>query len=270
MNGTGLFDLKNEAPNETLKVLEKYGSRPITKIEVKRRPIFKNIDRIANWISKGEWDNLKKLKGYDDIYHLYMVVSISNGPPILIEKNEIVRTKDNFTEDLTDTQVMPVPMNYETTLYSMFEKAENILGVHLWNYSASKYNCQNFIYTMLSESGLMNLTLENFIMQDPEELFKTLPGWAARISDSFTNVAGWYHKMIGTGVGEETLHTILVDKHQMSIPQAKKWLKTHGYIYPKIRETKNYYRFRQREPDYSREFTTRAIGDHILGVFQYG
>jgi hypothetical protein len=59
-----------------------------------------------------------------------------------------------------------------------------------------------------------------------------------------------------------------LDKDLWSIAQAKKWLREHGYIAPKVDETKNLYRFRQLEPEDFVQSTYRTIsfGDDEEGI----
>jgi hypothetical protein len=59
------------------------------------------------------------------------------------------------------------------------------------------------------------------------------------------------------------IQSILFDKKKWTIPTAIEWLKTHGYKYYKVDETKEHYRFRQFDPIKGRKYRTLPIGAGI-------
>jgi len=59
---------------------------------------------------------------------------------------------------------------------------------NFWNYSTTN-NCQLFCKTLLQSNGLYTKELNDFIMQDVDELFKESP-LAQKIADGITNIAG--------------------------------------------------------------------------------
>ena len=74
--------------NKTRKNLEKYGNIPISSIDVMREPISSYINTFLNGITFGGWDDAKKKVGYDDMFHLGMVVTLDTGVKIKVEKND--------------------------------------------------------------------------------------------------------------------------------------------------------------------------------------
>jgi hypothetical protein len=61
---------------------------------------------------------------------------------------------------------------------------------------------------------------------------------------------------------------IIFDNAKWTVPQAKKWLKEHGYKSPKVDRAANRHRFRQVDPSRCKRGTFRTIrfGPPKLGI----
>ena len=69
--------------------LEKYGENKITNITIGRDPVNRIVQSIVNFISGGQYEQARKLLNYDDIYHLYMIITLDDGTRLRLEKNQI-------------------------------------------------------------------------------------------------------------------------------------------------------------------------------------
>lgn len=202
IEGYGFFDLKSSAPNQVKRYLDNNGNKQIVKIEVKRSPIASIIQKGLNLISFGKFNQAKQNQG--GVFHLYMVVFFADTrtSPVRIDKNEIVQINNG---DLSGKEMMTVniPSDRIITLNSMFSNAEKVERYHLWDYSASEFNCQRFIDKMLECSGLLSPELHKFIMQDANELIKSLPKGTNKIFNGITNTASWLRtKILGQGINK--------------------------------------------------------------------
>ncbi len=65
------------------------------------------------------------------------------------------------------------------------------------------------------------------------------------------------------------IQSIIFDKNLWSVKKAKEWLRNHDYIYPKIDETSDFYRFRQKVPDKNHRYRTINIGKGIEFILMY-
>lgn len=170
------------------KFLEKYGDEPIIEAFVARKPLASMITKVANWLTNGVFDRNKQNLGYDDIYHLYLVVKLQNGLYVRVEKNHVVELQI-MTPDPKADQVA-VAVKGDTTLNSMFQKGEQLAGsTKFWTYHPITNNCQYFIRYLLKGSGMWNGDLEKFVLQDAQGLVKDIE----KVGDtaaSITDVAG--------------------------------------------------------------------------------
>jgi hypothetical protein len=168
------------------KFLEKYGNEKITAIKVGRQPISGYIRKILNLLSLGKLEKgLKELK-YDDLFHLYMYIKLSNGKTFHLEKNQRIA----IYEEGVKGETIDVPLKSPITVIDFIEKAKKRMGDKFYPYSAIENNCQNFIANVLSANGLLNDSSRKFIHQDVESLFKKIPDYVKIIANKVTDVAG--------------------------------------------------------------------------------
>ena len=189
INSTLASFVSKDAPKEIKNLLEKHGSARITKIQVCREPVQKAVTSILNALSLGKFNKNKEKLGYDQVFHLYMYMQLSDGYSFRIEKNEVVKlTKSNGSKE---GECQPVYLNStsKVTLGELFDKS---IKKHkdFWLYSAYSNNCQKFIYDLLNDSGLSNPALNKFIKQDADKLFENLPEYTKTVADISTNTAG--------------------------------------------------------------------------------
>jgi len=65
------------------------------------------------------------------------------------------------------------------------------------------------------------------------------------------------------------IQSILFPKNEFSIDDAKLWLIQHNLYHLKLDETKNFYRFRQVNPDNLKKFIIETLPNKIELVIQY-
>ena len=75
-------------------MLKKYWDYNIIGIIIEKSPIISAIDTALNLISFGKWAEAKKKYNYDDLYHLYLIITLDlrNGKTkrLLLEKNQSI------------------------------------------------------------------------------------------------------------------------------------------------------------------------------------
>jgi hypothetical protein len=140
-------------------VLDKYASEVITGIDIYRDPIE------ASFVVKSL--GLLKKKEFDTLYHLFMVVTLSGGTKLRIEKNDVVSLTvyTGSTKKHTETiKIFKVPKN--KTLETLLELTKTKMGPNYFRYDAIKNNCQDWLLKILSENRFGWKKVKAFIKQD--------------------------------------------------------------------------------------------------------
>jgi hypothetical protein len=170
------------------KFLETNGEAKITKIVVSRKPIISTIDKIANWVSNGKWDENKKKLNYDNVFHLFMNITLNNGKTFKIEKNHVPAISSaSLSGDKQENMNVSTP---NISLADFIAKGERKAGSpeKFWVYDAITQNCQYFLTWLLQGSGIWNPGLKKFILQDADKLITGLP-WFKNIARKVTDAA---------------------------------------------------------------------------------
>lgn len=210
MYGKGLLgDVKNVFTNEysrsTEKMLEKYSNYVMSKVAVYRTPIDKPIQVAIDALTNGKKLDYEK-SDYDKLYHLYMVFEMisPDGKKVyyLTEKRpsivyEMRKNLDSLTAgaNYIKLNVEKNPMSY--TYEDMISGAKKKLGKNFHVYSGDKYNCQNYIKTLLNSIGIKGA--DQFIEQPIDDLIKQLP-IAKKIAKKVTDVASFVDRIRGNGM----------------------------------------------------------------------
>lgn len=199
-NGSGIIDSikqflffpPNKLPGDSQKVFDTYKDATVLSLKVLRAPIIDHINRIANILSRGGWDLVKKKLGYDYVNHLSLIIDTSMGP-VMVEKNERINltTKIKSVERKPGSQIFEVDYNGDETLEQFFGNALKLMGEQsFFQYNAKQNNCQDFVLALLKANGVLTPEIKQFIKQDANALYESLPGWAASVSQFITDTAG--------------------------------------------------------------------------------
>ena len=177
-------------PPKDRSMLKQYGAFSITHITLGRAPIHDMIDKAMQVLSLGRWDDLKKQYNYDRMYHLFMLVQLSNGSLLRVEKNAVVSISNNYRIE-SDAEFFPVQMHEGgIVLSTFFNKTIEAVGLRqFFVYSAFSENCQRFLLDLLNSNKLLTEESQHFIYQDISELSKKLPSITKSISQSLTDTA---------------------------------------------------------------------------------
>jgi hypothetical protein len=148
--------------------LKSNGDLTITSIMVCRTPVNSVIQNLVNVATLGEFQKKVKEAGYDNVYHLFMLLKMSNGKVIELEKNQTVQIK--FVSSANPKEFRQVD-NVNISLNQFFENAEKKVNLtRLYVYDPVTQNCQVFLSDMLRSSGFLTKDLSDFINQSAEKL----------------------------------------------------------------------------------------------------
>jgi hypothetical protein len=177
-----------QLPSNTQKIYNSIKDIPIKSIQVFREPLNKVLQLLIN-LASGGIDKIEKKFGYDNLYHLGMVVELENGGKYLIEKNQNILIKKSGIPARSETMNIRLE-GRKITLDYLFDRAIISLGPSdFYNYNLASTNCQHFIKNVLSKSGLLNPTSKAFIEQDISDIVENIPSRIKDTSKLITDVA---------------------------------------------------------------------------------
>lgn len=164
-------------PPSAQKVLNQYGNAFVTSIVLHRNPLSKTYTTLMNLWTRGETDKRIAQQPKDQLFHIGMWVTLSNGKVIKIEKNEVINLVVNPTKPKEEqtSQNVPKPPS-KLTFGGMLENTRKYVGNHkFFSYSAKNNNCGNFIEMILKANGLNTPATHEYIGQDTKTILGGFP-----------------------------------------------------------------------------------------------
>ncbi len=197
-------DIPTMLNNLSQRTLKDYGEQQIKAITVLKTPLEKYIETAINAMSLGKFDQLKQKHNIKTLYHTGLLIALYNGVNIICEKNEVVDIYP-FRQFKKGTIQGAVPFDKKLTLSQLIDNGIKYMGESkFFSYSALENNCQAFCIGVLSGSGLMNLLIGNFILQDMkpmrDDLNNSMFSYVPTAMNTITNTASRVSRLIGKGV----------------------------------------------------------------------
>jgi len=180
------------------KLLDTIKDDPIMACVVIRQPIEKAVGMLANAITLGKMEQFKKDMGFDDVFHLYMIVTLESGKLIRIEKNAEIDVKEvggiNEADDKNSFNVelrgMTVPALLDNTLKAIGDRK-------FWDYNPLTNNCQDFLLNVLKANGQSRMGINRFIKQNLASLGNKLSGITQNVMSGITTLGKKAQILIG-------------------------------------------------------------------------
>jgi len=203
--GDGLKDLVNgvadrlkgfyhgvrlDFPPKERGLLKLYGDFQIVQITLCRAPIHHMLDKVLNVLSFGQWENLKNENNFDRMFHLYMVLKLSNNHMVRIEKNDVVNITNSFKIE-SDAEFQDISLHgQQITLNQLLQNTIKTVGPkQVFIYSPWSTNCQRFLLDVLQSNGLLTEPAKHFIYQDITQLVEKMPWYTKMIGQKVTDLA---------------------------------------------------------------------------------
>ena len=150
------------------KVLEQYGNIPIKSIKVCRSPVQQAVQEAMNVVSLGAFKKRLSRQSYDQIYHLFALITLENDTVLTLDKQSQLTLKVGSKTYQDSIDVSP-PFS---TISEMLNNTRKAMGDSLFFcYNAKSNNCQVFLYSFFESNGKATPQLRDFIMQDVSSLF---------------------------------------------------------------------------------------------------
>jgi hypothetical protein len=149
--------------------MKDHGDEEITNIQIGRKPIVKQIAQAMNLLSAGKYNEVKQERGYDEFFHLYLILN----DKYRLEKNQTVNVLVDYKEQ-PDEERFNVSLSglKGKTINEFIKNGEEAMGADdYWqNYDGLVKNCQNWVMQNLKANGVYDKGIEDFTFQDTEEL----------------------------------------------------------------------------------------------------
>lgn len=201
-DGISAFKIQNDYTPKVYELIKRNYDDKITHIKIGRTPISKAIESALNLVSLGKWSHERRNFGYDDFYHLFLIVGTESGKRFIIEKNEVINVAKYEGEDPPDN--MDVPVARPVRLGVLMKRAEESMDDYFL-YDAFKNNCQVFVSNVLSGNNLLNPELLKYISQELEEVLKTQPSYLSRIARNVTDIGGRVTRFLDGGTNRDKI-----------------------------------------------------------------
>jgi hypothetical protein len=204
LNPQYLFKTRYDLSPSDLKIYKKYSNSPIQRITICRTPLDKKIGMALNIITLGQWEKSMAKSSYDTLFHLFMLINLTSGVQLLLERNETVRLRLIKKGDVTPkTETMPVS-GYganSLTLQTLYQTTLSSMGQDLfYTYDAFQNNCQNFILNVLGANNLLTPELNTFILQNIQSIVEDAPKFLPKLANGITTFARKARELFGLGL----------------------------------------------------------------------
>lgn len=188
---------KDRLPYRVRRFIEDNGNKRIESITVYRQPIMSVISKLLNILSLGRFDEARNKIGYDDLYHLYMIVQLNDDSRAIIEKIQDVNVTDDIkTRDANTDSIVIDMKGRQPTLFELLDNTRKGMGdSRFYNYNFAS-NCQDFLLAILQYNGLSSPQATAFIKQNVAELVKTLPPDARININAITKIGSYANRFL--------------------------------------------------------------------------
>lgn len=185
----------NAYPPYVQDIIKKYGDQEIVGITISRNPVQSAIVNLLNVLSLGKFKKRMERAEYDKLFHLRLILKLSNGKKIAVEKNESINmdTKPKKLPKAEFKEIYNIPQGI--TLFNLLEAAQNQMGDKYFSYSASSNNCQDYVMALLDASDIGDDEDVIFIKQDTEQLFDKY-GYLKKLSNKVTDIGGRFNEVL--------------------------------------------------------------------------
>jgi len=189
---------RNDYPPAERTLIERYGNMPIHSICLYREALGRGVNTLTNILSAGQMGQLKKKYGFDDMYHLYMILTVQESidklVPILIEKNEVINIHEypNVNHHAQKLELHLSP-RFNYTFKEFLDNGQRVMGSRYFTYDPFNNNCQVFISSLISANPPLeqdNPNANKFILQDIQGLKTDINPISKALFRGTTGLAG--------------------------------------------------------------------------------
>lgn len=153
-------------------LISKYKDYKIVHILGAKQPIESSVQWLANIISSGKYEQAKSKLGYDNFFHVYLILRLEDGTKLKVEKNEVINIevitglqKNTGSYNIGDTNIR---------LGDFLSRGQQLMGDRYFDYDPFTNNCQIYLLSLLKANGLINKDISDFFGQDAQAVSEEL------------------------------------------------------------------------------------------------
>jgi Zn-dependent M32 family carboxypeptidase len=179
-------DVSSKYPPQVAHILKECGNDIIKSVSICREVVKKNTEFLLKALSgSNTWEEAKKKNGFDNFYHLFIIVDLGSKK-LHIEKNEVIR----ISYDVRPCEGgITMEAGKKMTLNELLEDTRKRVGdTDFFTYDPLKNNCQNFIKYLLQTLQMYNHKTSKFVYQDIKGLRESLPKYTHIIAKGLTDL----------------------------------------------------------------------------------
>jgi hypothetical protein len=177
----------NTPSKSVVNFLETYGDYRIIGLQLCRSPLASIISNLFNYATTGKFNKQLKIRGMDDIFHLWLNITLTNGIntfTIKTEKTSIIEFSDKDLIAKDCFKIENIPEDNQLTLLTFFKNGMNIHPFDFYLYDGRNNNCQEYVRSLLKGSGYLSDEANNFLYQNAQEIFNGL-GYRGELIGNF-------------------------------------------------------------------------------------
>lgn len=177
-------------------VLAQHGNARFQSLQVGRTPVSAALIGLLNKVNGNALSNVMKTKGYDYVYHVFMLIRLNDGYFCRLEKNDIIQfSTPSVMPAGTELKQAPTP---NCNLSTFINNAANSMGrANFFSYNAFTNNCQIFVLSCLKANGVLTSELTSFLFQDLTNLSGTSSDTTASAVTGLAQTGRW---LMGQGL----------------------------------------------------------------------
>jgi hypothetical protein len=201
-----------------------YGIFAISKIYICREPLAKGVEMFVNIFTRGKYNKLKNDLHYDKVFHLYLMILLSNGMWMLLEKNERPVLKPSEISKVNNYEHLSVALQPDTiTLREFVENAITLMGDNeFFIYDSITSNCQKFVTDVLSSNNLWSTNYDLFVNQSINKSLEKVNG----LKDVFrkiTDVGAIFDQITGKGPCRSIRPVMIIGDRESNCTWLLRW-----------------------------------------------
>jgi hypothetical protein len=185
-------------PSLTQKLYDKIKMGKVTAMRVCREPVNPKIQKFLNTLSLGIISKVQKKSGYDNLYHLWTIITV-DGKSYRLEKNATISLKPS-NDSSKDCKVIDIDKK-DLTFGDLMTKTKNLMGSKFFPYDGLRNNCQDFINSILVSNRIGTAEDRNFVKQDVSQIIKETPGYVSKVMNKITDIGGAIDKFVQSKLG---------------------------------------------------------------------
>jgi hypothetical protein len=171
-------------PKAFRKFLEAHKDEPLESIVIYRSPLDKVSTTFLQFLTAGNWEEIKRRGGVDKLFHTYAIIN----DKYFYEKTAVPQFKmaSNADKSREGAEEKNVAVK-NITIGQFIENAIKKMGDNYHTYDGFSNNCQDFLTGSLKASGMSD---GGFLKQNIERLVEETPSFSKWLGKEITDLAG--------------------------------------------------------------------------------